>query len=335
MLQRLTSAVGYRGARFASYLLASFLVLANAVDAGAAPSEASAAQALFDDAKVLMARGDYALACSKLEESQRLDPALGTLLNLADCREKQGKIATAWSLFRDAEGLSHRSGPPEAETVARERARALEDRVPRLVIAVEPGQPPGFRLTRDQIAVGSAQLGTPIPLDPGEYRLAASAPGHRPWQTTVSLREHAGTVSVTVPVLRPAAATPAVAGRRGAAAEPARDDSRDAPVPAASWVLGGVGIAALGTSVGLGLWAKSQYRGADCPGHVCRTEADLQQRDAARTKATAATAVFIGGALALGGGIVLWAMRPASSKQPGVSVSLGAGASSLVLAGEM
>jgi len=61
-----------------------------------------------------MKQGDYAAACPKLEESQRLDPALGTLLNLADCREQEGNVATAWSLFRDAESLARRGGHAES-----------------------------------------------------------------------------------------------------------------------------------------------------------------------------------------------------------------------------
>jgi len=334
MLQRLMHFGRLSRHRSLGFLIAALCSLGNVDPAVAASSEATAAQALFDEAKALMARGDYGPACSKLEESQRLDPALGTLLNLADCREKQGKFATAWSLFRDAEGLLHRSGPADAEAVAHERAAALEGRVPRLRIALAPGQPSDLKLTRNGTLVGAAQLDTPIPLDPGAYEVVASAPGYRAWQTTVSLQERAGTVSLTVPPLV-AEASPPIAVGPASKELAAPDNAPPGRVPTASWVLGGIGIAAVGTSLGLGLWAKSQYQGADCPAHVCASNAELGQRDAARTKATAATAVFIGGALALGGGIVLWAVQPKTPEKRAVSVSLGAGAPALVVAGEL
>jgi hypothetical protein len=57
--------------------------------------ERVAAQWLFKEARVLMKHDDYATARLKLEESQRLDPSPGTLLNLAICNEHLGQIATA------------------------------------------------------------------------------------------------------------------------------------------------------------------------------------------------------------------------------------------------
>ena len=337
-MQRLMPGRATTRARCAGNLVALLLLLASARSAQAASPEASAAQALFDEGKALMARADYHLACSKFEESERLDPALGTLLNLADCREKEGKIASAWSLFRDAEGLLLRAGPADAEAVARERARALEGRVPRLLIAVAPGQPPALKIARSGTDVGPAQWATPIPLDPGEYRVTATAPGYAGWQSTVTLKEGAGTLSLTVPALvREVSAVPAglVSHREGVDLPLAPADSASRPIPTASWVLGGVGIAALGTSFALGSWAKSKYDSADCPNHVCLSDAAFKQRQGARDQATAATVVFIGGALALGGGVLLWAARPSPSTPGAARLSLRAGPASLSLDGTL
>jgi len=318
-----------------SCLFGVVLLFGTVDDALAGPSDASAAQALFDQAKAEMARGDYRSACSKLEESQRLDPALGTLLNLADCLEKQGKIATAWSAFREAEGLAHRNGPADAESVAHERAAALEQRVPRLVIAMAAGQPSDLRVTRNGVAVGPAQLGTAIPLDPGEYRVVAWAPGYQSWEATVSLQERAGTLTLSLPLLTKDAKTPP----KGAAQPPVPPLNGDTEpkhsAPVAAWVLGGVGVAAVGASAGLGLWAKSQYRSADCPEHICQTDTDYQDRQQARTKATVATVVFIGGALALGTGIVIWSLSPSQPQRPRTSISLAVQAPGLVLGGAL
>src|SRR4051794_10088 len=91
-------------------------LLASASSARAEPSADSAgqarveAEALFVEAKALLQAGEIARACAKLAESERLDPAAGTLLNLADCYEKNGQLASAWVTFREATTASERSG---------------------------------------------------------------------------------------------------------------------------------------------------------------------------------------------------------------------------------
>src|SRR5258706_1569998 len=68
------------------------------------------ARALFDEGRRLAGEGKYSQACPKLEESQKLDPGLGTLFGLADCLEHVGRTASAWSRFRDAADVANRLG---------------------------------------------------------------------------------------------------------------------------------------------------------------------------------------------------------------------------------
>src|ERR1041384_7022387 len=63
--------------------------------ARAEPDSVAAAETLFREGREAVKRADYAVACPKFQESQRLDPAIGTLLNLALCEESWGGLADA------------------------------------------------------------------------------------------------------------------------------------------------------------------------------------------------------------------------------------------------
>jgi TolA-binding protein len=85
----------------------------------------AAAQATFEHARELMSQGKFAEACAKFQESFGLDPAIGSLLNLAVCEEKLGRIDRACSAFGEAAIMAARVGQPEREAVARQRMTNL------------------------------------------------------------------------------------------------------------------------------------------------------------------------------------------------------------------
>jgi tetratricopeptide (TPR) repeat protein len=61
---------------------------------------AEVADVLFNDARAAMAVKKFDVACEKFRESNRLDPAVGTLFNLANCEAQRGQLVTAWTLYR-------------------------------------------------------------------------------------------------------------------------------------------------------------------------------------------------------------------------------------------
>src|SRR4051812_37121593 len=171
--------------------------------ARAQSGDSAVAQALFDEAKALMAGGQAAAACPKLEESQRLDPRSGTLINLASCYEQTGRLASAWGRYVDAAASAKLQGNSEREQVARERAAALVPRLSKLAIVLAPALSalPGLELRRDGAVVGQPAWGVALPSDPGQHKVSATAPGHRPFEATVTVAGEGQTSTVNVPEL--------------------------------------------------------------------------------------------------------------------------------------
>ena len=64
------------------------------------------AETLFRDGRALVQAGKVAEGCTKLADSQQLDPQMGTLLNVALCQEQQGKTASAWAAFVEVSDAS-------------------------------------------------------------------------------------------------------------------------------------------------------------------------------------------------------------------------------------
>lgn len=158
-----------------------------------------AAEKQFQDGKALLAEGKTAEACEAFRRSQDLEARVGTLLNLGDCEEKRGRIATAWVAFVDARALAARLGDARA-TIADQRAAALAPRLAYLTVKLPEGRPAGLTVRRNESEMPAAELGIEIPLDPGHYELQVGAPGFIAWKHSLDLAvaQHA---TVDVPAL--------------------------------------------------------------------------------------------------------------------------------------
>src|SRR3984957_3025402 len=115
----------------------------------------AAATALFLQGREAIDRGDYVTARAKLEESLELDPsAAGTLINLALCDEKTGRIAHAWQDLHHALDLLA-SGDSRRIAYVRDRLKAIEPMVPQLTLRLSPGAPAGAHVVRAGVEVGA------------------------------------------------------------------------------------------------------------------------------------------------------------------------------------
>src|ERR1700684_2383602 len=121
-------------------------------------ADEAAAEALFKQGRDLMSAGNFALACSQFAESERLDPAPGTLLNLATCYERNGQVTSAWVTYKEAAMSARRADQTERARMARDKAAELEPNLPLLTIVVPPGADrPDLQIRRDGDVVGRAE----------------------------------------------------------------------------------------------------------------------------------------------------------------------------------
>lgn len=281
-------------------------------------SHKAAAQRLFEDGRAHISEGNIAEACVAFAESQRLDPALGTRFNLADCYEQQGRLASAWVNYVAVADESARLGQMDRAQLARAQADALSPRLSFLTVEA-PDSVAGFVLTRDGVAVGEAQWGVPVPIDGGEYVFAGEAPGYEPWMLTVTVADERDAATVTVPplVARPTAPPPKPIAKPGPplVLRPAPVQAIDQRSPrlrprhVAGIVVSGIGLGALGVGAGFGVHASRRHDDAQarCPeANACFPDGANLMAEAKRA-GNIATAGFIVGGVVLAAGIALLA----------------------------
>lgn len=287
------------------------------------PQKAAAAEALFQKANRLMEAGKIGEACELFKESDALDHGPGTRFRLAECREQEGRLASAWALFVDVADELKRGGDKREEQ-ARKRAAALEPRLPRLTVLVsaEVARIPGLEVYRGGTPVQRSLWGEPLPVDPGDQQIEARAPGREPLRASVRVIE-GGSVNVRIPDLEPLESGP----RAGAPAEArpgAPVGGASAPMPGqrvGALVIGGVGVAGLVVGGVFGLRTFSQWGDADkqCPTRQGCSDEALELESAARTSATISNVGFaVGGAGVLAAGI-LWLTAPQESPRSGLA----------------
>lgn len=284
------------------------LLIAPAPAAAESAADQAKAEALFAEGRRLLTAARFAEACPKFAESQRLDPAIGTLLNLGDCYEKTGRTASAWSVFQDAVEMARVAKDTARGRAAKERAKALEVHLVKLTIQVPAASvTAGLLVKRDGVTVERSGWGAATPMDPGWHAIEATAPGKRRWMLPVTIDAARAATSITVPPLED---LPADGGASGA--EPAGRAQR-----LAGGILFGTGVAALGAGAiftGLAV-AKNDESAAHCHGNRCDT-LGVELRDDALGHARASTVAVVAGLAVITGGVVVWLTAPTSPKKP-------------------
>jgi hypothetical protein len=193
--------------RATSVLLVLTLASTSLAAATAPTSEERAmAETLFFTGRGLMEAGRYAEACQKFDESYRIFPAAGTLLNLAVCHEGEGKLAKAWAEFKQALAEAKKMDRPDREELATARLAVIEPELPYLAIRVPANvRVAGLEIERNGTPLLSGGWGTELPVDPGEVEIVARAPGHKPRSTKIKIerKQHLAITIEPLEVLPP------------------------------------------------------------------------------------------------------------------------------------
>src|SRR4051812_46966665 len=275
------------------------------VTSAARASDAVLAEALFREGRAASDAGDLATACSKFAQSYRLDPAPGTLLNLGDCEERRGKLASAWETFNR---LYDTLAPTDdRRTLARGRSDAIAARLARVRITLAKESPADARVLRDGTPLDPAALGTLVPIDPGAHVLVVHVPDHVDKKIDIKLAEGEKR-DVTLeagPLVPPVVVAPPPPEHHGLGTQ-----------RIVGLVIAGGGVLALGggfVTGGIALSTESRSQ-KHCTGSVCSDQAGIDLHETAKTEALVADIVLGVGVVALAVGAVLFLTGKPSHK---------------------
>ena len=303
-------------------------------------ANAAAAEALFQDARRLAEAKKFGEACPKFLASHKLAPGVGTLLNLADCYEKNGQIASAWARFHEAIALAQRANRADREKIARERADKLEPRLIKLTVTAKDST---VEVRLDGNVLDSAVLGTPLPVDPGRHNIEASAKDKKTYKLTVDVSERSKSPTVEIPSLdddssgssstttSPVSTGPTRSTGGDTVETPATTASSLSGQQVAAIVLAGVGVVSLGIGSYFGIQASKKWeeaKGYCNTAYEClRPGVDLTEE--AKTAGNVSTVTFIlGGALVATGAILFFTSQRNERK-----TKLGIGPGSIMVGG--
>lgn len=306
--------------------LALLLATLSKSNDSAAQTDAAAAELLFQKGRTAMVAQDFDQACQLFEESFALDAAVGTVMNLATCEEKRGRLTSSWERWQQAVRLLEQDD--SRRPFAQQQLASLSERMARLTIQLKEGTPRGVSVRRDGVKLGKASLGEEFPVDPGAHLVVVGGPSGGKKSYSVTLRPGESKV---LEVGLDSAGKP-----RAAPATGLRSRKTRALVGYAAL---GVGLIGVGGAVATGILLPQQQDRVDqnCPDRQCN-DAGVQAAVRGQTMLGLNTASWIVAGASLAAGSVLLLTLPQkrapSERNARVpTLRLGVAASSVQLRG--
>ncbi len=274
--------------------------IANVARSQAPDGAVAQADQLFKDGRRAAERNDYAHACQFFGESFRLDPAVGTLVNLGDCAEHLGDLERAYQSYSTAS--ARMDAADDRMPRVRERLESIDQRSAKVVLRLEDGAPSGTVVTIDGAAIDPHK--TPVHLAKGSHAILATAVGYRGARYNLVVAE--GEVrSLDVS-----------AGAQLEAELPTTPT--ESPHARATWMKPisitamGLGVASLwvGSLAGLVAIDRRDVQRDNCDSRGC-SQAGVDAAHDGTTWANVSTVTFIAGAALLAIGVTLFAVSVA------------------------
>jgi hypothetical protein len=272
---------------------------ASAQPTGKRTDEDEAAR-LFAEGREALTKKDHVTACARFRSSLELVTRPNTLFNVAQCDEREGKIAAA--LGRWQQGVAVLGEGDERVAIARERIAALDPKVPRVTVKLAAGAPEDARVLADGAPMKRALLGTPIPMEIGSHSFVVEAPGRKPAREEITLAE-GDRKEIEI---APGPAEPGGGGSGSGGTTPPPPPS-GSTLRTLGFVAGGIGIAgfiAAGVTGGL-LLAKDSSIREGCPTPDTCTPKGYAEIEGTGTLLVVNTIGWAAGVAGVGAGVVL------------------------------
>jgi hypothetical protein len=194
------------------------------------------------------------------------------------------------------------------------------------MIIVAKAPPPGLSVRRGGVTVDAAAFGSALPVDPGTYRIEATAPGKRPFATDVSTGGPGRPVTVEIPALEDAPF-----GTEGGTVGPDTGARPWGPLRYAGLGVGLGGVVGLAVGTVFGVQAIQKKNESNANGHCDASDACDPTGKGLRADGMRAgnisTGLFVAGGVMVAGGAVLMVIAPPgkapASTRPSAGLAIG------------
>ncbi|HWO08150.1 MAG TPA: hypothetical protein VNN80_01680 [Polyangiaceae bacterium] len=282
-----------------------------------AADEATKKQALdtFNEARRLQDQGRAAEACALFRRSAELVAGPGTLLNLAQCFEREGNALKALETYERALAAArqHPTATARQRTAwADEAQRGIESQRQRIAEVLIRTEASGLSVELDGKPV---EPSTTYRVELGQHRITARAAGRLPFERELTAKP-GETALIVIPELEPEGGRPPagvgsanVAPAAAAPVEPPPVSTVGDEGPSAvPWVLVATGSALVGAGIVTGIVAANKEKELEegCPRDRCPDEPGWQDKIDESQRWALITNVLWGAGLATAGVGVTW-----------------------------
>jgi len=270
------------------------------------PAAHAQADELFKAGRAAVLAGDNKTACDKFGQSEKLEPAPGTQLNLGACEAAQGHILAAREHFRLAVAgfkPDHKSRPFAAAQLVE-----LSKRLGHLTVHSAPGLAPEARIAVDGATLDATTLQQGIEVDPGKIHVVVTAAGRQPrsYDVAVGAGETKDLIAEAGDPLAPGATTTATKPAPPVGGESTKNSTRDL-MHTLGFVGAGAGAAGLLTGTIFGALAlhEASVVKANCNASFACQPPGVTAGSRGKTYSVVSTTGFIAGGVLAAAGVYL------------------------------